>query len=178
MCLSGLLDAICVRNEWPPKSPTRILRRQPSPHLPERRSDSENGPLLARGKPAVSGRWSGYCYLLWVRLLELKREPEIVFWVFGFPLLLSLGLGIAFRNKPADKAAVAVIAGQNAAETASRLGGLADKRSSIRAVVLDREAALKGFRLWQIRCSGRTAVRWQVMVSITILRVRKASSRA
>ncbi len=35
-------------------------------------------------------------------MLELKREPEVVFWVFVFPLLLALGLGIAFRNKPAD----------------------------------------------------------------------------
>lgn len=101
--------------------------------------------MLKGGKTRRSSRWSGYCYLLWVRLLELKREPEIVFWVFGFPLLLSFGLGIAFRNKPADKAAVAVIAGQNAEETASRLGG-SDKRGSIHAVVVDREAALKGLR--------------------------------
>ncbi|MFZ0481023.1 MAG: ABC transporter permease [Terriglobales bacterium] len=117
---------------------------QPSPQLNEGRSDGEDVPMLARGRPR-SGRWSGYSYLLWVRLLELKREPEIVFWVFGFPLLLSLGLGIAFRNKPADKAAVAVIAGQNAEETASRLGG-SDKRASIHAVVVDREAAMKGLR--------------------------------
>ena len=32
------------------------------------------------------------------------REPEVIFWVFVFPLLLALGLGIAFRNKPADTA--------------------------------------------------------------------------
>ena len=50
-----------------------------------------------------SGRWSGYRHLLWVRILELKREPEVVFWVFIFPLLLAAGLGIAFRNKPAVK---------------------------------------------------------------------------
>lgn len=95
-----------------------------------------------------SGRWTAYRYLLWVRLLELKREPEIIFWVFGFPLLLSLGLGIAFRNKPAEQHAVAVIAGQNAENTASRLGGPnPDKRSSLRTVVVGREAAMKGLRL-------------------------------
>ena len=95
-----------------------------------------------------SGRWTAYRYLLWVRLLELKREPEIIFWVFGFPLLLSLGLGIAFRNKPAEQHAVAVIAGQNAEDTASRLGGPnPDHRSSLRAVVAEREAAMKGLRL-------------------------------
>ena len=96
--------------------------------------------------PRRAGRWSAYRHLLWVRLLELKREPEIIFWVFGFPLLLSLGLGIAFRNKPADQHAVAVIAGQNAEQTASRLGG-PDKRSPLRPVIVEREAALKGFHL-------------------------------
>src|SRR5208283_3152985 len=30
------------------------------------------------------------------------REPEAIFWVFGFPILLAVGLGIAFRNRPAD----------------------------------------------------------------------------
>ena len=35
-----------------------------------------------------------------MRMLELWREPEVIFWVFVFPLLLALGLGIAFRDKP------------------------------------------------------------------------------
>src|SRR5580700_2402261 len=30
------------------------------------------------------------------------REPEAIFWVFIFPILLAIGLGIAFRNRPAD----------------------------------------------------------------------------
>src|SRR6266498_739214 len=58
-----------------------------------------------------NGRWSGYAHLLMARMLELKREPEVVFWVFVFPLLLALGLGIAFRNKPADAVRVAIVAG-------------------------------------------------------------------
>ena len=49
-----------------------------------------------------NGRWAGYWHLLMARMLELKREPEVVFWVFVFPLLLAGGLGIAFRNKPAE----------------------------------------------------------------------------
>ena len=32
------------------------------------------------------------------RLRELSREPGTMFWAFGFPILLSVGLGIAFRN--------------------------------------------------------------------------------
>ena len=37
-----------------------------------------------------------------VRFREFLREPEALFWVFIFPILLAAGLGIAFRNRPAD----------------------------------------------------------------------------
>src|ERR1700694_23865 len=42
-----------------------------------------------------------------VRLRLFFREPEAVFWVFAFPILLSVGLSIAFRNRPADVLPVA-----------------------------------------------------------------------
>ncbi|HET8546515.1 MAG TPA: hypothetical protein VFL57_00850, partial [Bryobacteraceae bacterium] len=37
-----------------------------------------------------------------VRFREFFREPEAVFWVFIFPILMSAGLGLAFRNRPAE----------------------------------------------------------------------------
>lgn len=43
------------------------------------------------------------------RLLELVREPAIVFWVFGFPILLSIGLGIAFRERAPEVPVIAVV---------------------------------------------------------------------
>ena len=58
----------------------------------------------------TNGRWAGYRALLGARMKELWREPEVVFWVFVFPLLLALGLGIAFRNKPADITSIAIVA--------------------------------------------------------------------
>jgi ABC-type multidrug transport system permease subunit len=39
------------------------------------------------------------------------REPEAIFWVFVFPILLAVGLGIAFRNRPADVLPVAATTG-------------------------------------------------------------------
>ncbi len=42
------------------------------------------------------------------RLRLFFREPGAVFWTFGFPLLLSIALGIAFRNRPAEPSLVAV----------------------------------------------------------------------
>ncbi len=91
-----------------------------------------------------NGRWSGYRHLLWARILELKREPEVVFWVFVFPLLLAAGLGIAFRNKPADITSVVVMDGADAQKTLAMLQNSA-ARSTVRATILDRDAALKAF---------------------------------
>ncbi|MGD0891636.1 MAG: ABC transporter permease [Terracidiphilus sp.] len=40
--------------------------------------------------------------LTMVRFKLFLREPEAIFWIFCFPILLAMGLGIAFRNRPAD----------------------------------------------------------------------------
>ena len=42
------------------------------------------------------------------RLREFLREPEAVFWVFVFPVLLAVALGIAFREQAPERARVAV----------------------------------------------------------------------
>jgi len=42
------------------------------------------------------------------RIREFLREPEALFWVFVFPVLLAFALGIAFRNRPAEVLEVAV----------------------------------------------------------------------
>ena len=42
-----------------------------------------------------------------VRFREFVREPEAIFWVFVFPILLAAGLGLAFRNRPAEVLKVA-----------------------------------------------------------------------
>ncbi len=60
-------------------------------------------------------------------MLEFIREPEAIFWVFVFPVLLALGLGIAFRSRPAQSLRVAVQSGPEAAQLAEALdasGGL------------------------------------------------------
>src|SRR5580658_10344378 len=57
----------------------------------------------ARRTPRPSA-WTDHplAQLTLVRFLEFIREPEALFWVFVFPILLAAGLGIAFRNRPAD----------------------------------------------------------------------------
>src|SRR5215469_14478571 len=92
-----------------------------------------------------NSRWAGFQHLLWARLLEMKREPEIIFWVFVFPLLLALGLGIAFRGQPATAISVAVIESPETAKTVALLQA-SSAHASIHTTVLDRQAALKGFQ--------------------------------
>jgi ABC-2 type transport system permease protein len=96
--------------------------------------------------PVRNSRWSAFAHLLGARLRELQREPEVIFWVFGFPVLLALGLGIAFRNKPADVSSVAIVAGPEA-QAAVTLIQRSPKSASIRAEVVDERQALQGFRL-------------------------------
>ena len=45
------------------------------------------------------------------RVREMSREPELVFWVFVFPIVVAAILGVAFRSRPPDALPVAVVAG-------------------------------------------------------------------
>jgi ABC-2 type transport system permease protein len=96
--------------------------------------------------PRRNGRWSGFSHLLVARLKELQREPEVIFWVFVFPLLLALGLGIAFRNKPTDVTSVVIVAEPSAQETLAMIQR-SPKSSSIHAAILSKREALQAFRL-------------------------------
>ncbi len=91
-----------------------------------------------------NGRWAGYWHLLGARMCELQREPEVVFWVFVFPLLLAAGLGIAFREKPHDASSVAVVDG---AREAANLLQRSPQHDLFKVQTLDEEAAKQGFRL-------------------------------
>src|SRR5271170_3942982 len=111
---------------------------------------AQQTPPETRTKPNAvaprNGRWSGYRHLLGARLRELQREPEVIFWVFVFPILLALGLGIAFRNKPADMTSIAIVSGPGAQDTLALLQR-SPQKSLIHAEVLDQSQALQGFRL-------------------------------
>jgi ABC-type multidrug transport system permease subunit len=66
-------------------------------------------------------RFEPFYRLLIARIREPLREPEVVFWVFVFPILLAVGLGIAFRNKPQEQISIAIADGPGAREVAAVL---------------------------------------------------------
>jgi ABC-2 type transport system permease protein len=81
------------------------------------------------------------------RILEFLREPEALFWVFVFPVLLAFALGIAFRNRPVDVAHVAVAAGTPAAERLAELLRQAPGVSASLLAPVDADEALRKGRV-------------------------------
>ena len=47
--------------------------------------------------------------LVITRFREFYREPAAIFWVYGFPLLLAIALGVAFRDRPVEKLNIIVM---------------------------------------------------------------------
>lgn len=76
------------------------------------------------------------------------REPSTMFWTYGFPLLLALALGVAFRDRPPEPvdAAVEARAGGEALRDALA------KNPAVRVLYLDPDAARKALR------SGKVAI--------------------
>lgn len=69
-------------------------------------------------------RYSPLLELTLCRAKEFIREPEAVFWVFVFPVLLAIALGLAFREKGPDKIPVGVVAAESAADAERALAAL------------------------------------------------------
>ncbi|HVG39252.1 MAG TPA: hypothetical protein VM870_08195, partial [Pyrinomonadaceae bacterium] len=92
-----------------------------------------------------AGRWfHPLVELTKSRVREFLREPEVVFWVFVFPVLLACALGIAFRNTEPEKVRIGV-------ETANAAGADALVRAfanspDVEAVALSPEEAAQGLR--------------------------------
>jgi len=87
-----------------------------------------------------------YLLLVLARMRELMREPEVVFWVFIFPILLAVGLGVAFRNKPTDEIAVGVVATAGSDRVVEALS----PDHGFRVVTVSNEEAAKQLRLGKV----------------------------
>ncbi|MEL6396962.1 MAG: ABC transporter permease [Planctomycetota bacterium] len=79
-----------------------------------------------------------------VRVLGFLREPEAVFWVFVFPLVLAAVLGFAFRAGEIQPAKLAVVDGEGATELIAALES--DEYLEIE-LFADREEAYRKLRI-------------------------------
>jgi ABC-type multidrug transport system permease subunit len=55
------------------------------------------------------------------RLRSFYREPIALFWVYGFPLILAVGLGFAFRDRKPEPVQVDIVEAPGAAELVEHL---------------------------------------------------------
>jgi len=85
--------------------------------------------------PAKTLREHPVVQLTLMRIRELVREPGVLFWIFGFPILISVGLGLAFRTRGPEPVSVGVLPGTPAEVTQALERGGAKVRA------LDAEAA-------------------------------------
>jgi len=69
------------------------------------------------------------------RLREFIRRPEAVFWVYFFPVLMVVVLGIAFRNQPVETFDVDVLKGEMAESIVEKLAS--DQRIKPRIVTAE-----------------------------------------
>ncbi|HEV7502809.1 MAG TPA: ABC transporter permease [Vicinamibacteria bacterium] len=91
-------------------------------------------------------RLDAFLALCGARLREFYRESEVVFWGFAFPIILSVGLGIAFRNRPAETLPVAVVSGPRAPRAAEVLG----KAPLLKAQVMEEAEATRALALGRV----------------------------
>jgi hypothetical protein len=117
------------------------------------------------------------------RLIEFFREPSALFWVFVFPVLLTIGLGIAFRDDAGEVHRVALV-GAPAVAIAPHFadGGVVDAREYEASAARD---ALRGGRVdLELRIDSPPAVEGQGRASphagatATTRPIRAAAPRA
>src|SRR5258707_9547910 len=96
-------------------------------------------------KPTAAYRVRGpLTELTLARIRELTREPEAVFWVFVFPILLTAILGLAFRSRPPEALPVAIVAGPLATAHLAALSKGTDIKPSILPEGEAQEALARG----------------------------------
>ncbi|HEY0514262.1 MAG TPA: ABC transporter permease [Thermoanaerobaculia bacterium] len=81
----------------------------------------------------MSRRYSPLLELTSSKMKEFIREPEAVFWVFAFPMLLAIALGFAFRAKGPDQIPVGVVAASDADPAAARVLGILSHAPGLRS---------------------------------------------
>jgi ABC-2 type transport system permease protein len=62
----------------------------------------------------MSPRVDAIVQLALLRVRTFLREPEALFWTFGFPILMAIGLGLAFGDGQEEQSYVGVVRGSTA----------------------------------------------------------------
>lgn len=106
-------------------------------------SASQDGQRSTRLHPLVE--------LTLARLREFLREPEAVFWVFVFPVLLAFALGLAFRNNAPEPVRIAVETNDESSQNIdSIIDALQNHPEDVRVVALSSPEAARDLRTGRV----------------------------
>jgi len=113
---------------------------------------------VSGGRPPLERPPRAWVQLWLAREREFLREPGVLFWVFGFPVLLAVALGLAFRGKGPEKVSVVVARGP------------AEPTETI-------EKALRASPLLDVRVEDEAAARARLERGDALVLVRAESAR-
>src|SRR4051812_7905930 len=96
--------------------------------MPRLKTSSSRSPAAICGRETMASRryWPIWQITL-SRLKEFLRAPGAVFWVYGFPIIMMLALGTAFRDNPKEQITVDVVSGSGIGVQSSAAEGTGDR---------------------------------------------------
>ena len=97
---------------------------------------------MTSDRRAPGERLSPLRELALTRVRSFLREPEALFWTFVFPIIMAVGLGLAFREAPVEKAIVGVERGT----VAERWMGALERAPEIEARLMSPDSAALALR--------------------------------
>ena len=94
-------------------------------------------------------------HLFLMRMRLFFREPEALFWVYGFPLLMIVGVGVAFTGRGAKEVRVRVSAAAEA--DLGRIASVLEAKPGfvVRRVPLEEAEAVASGGPWDLTVIGR-----------------------
>jgi ABC-2 type transport system permease protein len=100
--------------------------------------------------PRLGGKRAQLREMVASRFREWMREPEALFWSFGFPILLAIGLGLAFRERTPEPAQVGVVVSDGSVRESALLDSLASHRGIAVRRLADDSAAARALRTGRV----------------------------
>src|SRR6266404_9723743 len=160
MCSLVLPEGCCAMTDVP-DAPGNKAKRDEANAIGEIDEGARKSDADARGhgrgsEPVRKRTLHPLFELTLTRVREFVREPEVIFWVFIFPVLLACALGLAFRNTAPEKIRIAVEGDAQNAEMAQTLAAL-EKSADVMPVVLGHEEAAQALRTGNVALVVRVA---------------------
>ncbi len=109
-----------------------------------------------------------------VRFFEFLRQPEAVFWTFVFPVILTVGLGLAFRSRAPDKPKIGVVSSQPGSE---KILATLRSDSTLTVQAMDDSSAAKALRTAKVALIITTAADGSVGYTYDPQRGESANAR-